>query len=130
MTNQVLHYGRLLHLINIHDLITPFHWSILPIDTFLPCDIFAYYLYDLIPKVTFHVIKHTTWFYLENMAHYFPSVLKTRLSSLTLQVRDDRLCISTEGESIVPYFPSNHVVQGVLDRNCTSKNYIIFKSNF
>ena len=50
---------------NIHDLITPFHWAILPLCTVFLCDIFAYCPYDLIHQVTVRVglyETNTTWF--------------------------------------------------------------------
>ena len=48
----------LLHFMNIHDLIKPFHWSILPIGTFVPMrSRNVYYPYDLIPCHG-SVIKH------------------------------------------------------------------------
>ena len=89
----------------MHDLITPLHWLIMPIGTYLPCEYFRLVPYDLISRVTVGCNKtNITRFYRENMARYFPSVLMTRLSSLTLRVRDDRL-VSVPRESIVPYFP-------------------------
>ena len=39
----------LLPLINIHDLFTPFYWSILPIETHFAARYFRLFPYDLIP---------------------------------------------------------------------------------
>ena len=50
-------YTSLLHLINIHDLITPFHWSILLIDELFAVEYFRLFPYDLIPLVTVRVIN-------------------------------------------------------------------------
>ena len=57
ISNHETKQTQVLHLINIHNLTMPFHWSILLIDNYFAVRYFRLFPYDRIPWVTVRILK-------------------------------------------------------------------------